>query len=140
MILGIDPGAEHVGLSIWRGKFDLIESRELTPWEFAHWWDGLAFERYDQVCAENYVPQGGFGNARTGMDTLKLLGYIEWTWRLTTGKDVILTTRLDRDAALTKLKARGWKFNVSSNHARDAQAVVVSALKWRVSDLLKPDA
>lgn len=138
-ILGIDPGAEHVGISVWEvegSSISLWDSWETTPLKAAQWWfDEGTLDCFGEVYAENYVPQGGFGNAGTGMDTLKLLGLLEWTYKLTTTRDVTLVTRADRDAALRRLKACGWDFDAGSDHAKDAQAVVVAGKRWKMSDL-----
>lgn len=139
-ILGVDPG-EHVGVSAWRvnliGAIECQWSVEMTPVQFVSLFSDPTYRaQYDEVIAENYVPQGGFGNAGPGIYTLKLLGWIEWTWKLGRNEDVQLVTRLDRAASLRRLKHAGWEFHSSSNHAKDAEAVVVAGKKWKISDLI----
>lgn len=130
-ILGIDPGAVHVGVSEWEDKV-CVDAYELTPGALAHriaegWTHG-----FDVVCAEDFFSQGGFGSANTGRDTTMLLGYLCWDYLMNVGQDVVLTQRGPRSAALTRLKAVGYPFVGlgRGDHARDAEAVVVAALGW----------
>lgn len=139
-ILGVDPGAVHVGVSEWESKRCVI-SYELTPIQFAQRVnDPRWLEQFEVVCAEAYVPQGGFGDGATGVDTIKLLGLLEWLVRLRSHgeRTVILTTRLDRSAALRRLKAVKYPFHdheAPSGHARDSEAVVVSAMRWGAKEV-----
>lgn len=136
-ILGVDPGAVHVGVAEWEDS-RCVAAYEMTPDDFAAlllrpgWLLG-----FDRFIAEAYVPQGGFGDGKTGTDTIKLLGWYEWNVRLNVGEEVQLVTRLDRSASLRRLKAAGYNFAGMGNgdHARDAEAVTVAGMKWSVKEL-----
>lgn len=136
-ILGVDPGAEHVGISYWRNGA-CVDAVERTPAQFAEWvYSDFGMYVLDEVWAENYVPQGGFGNAGTGMDTLRLLGFLEWSLWFKRGMGLNYVTRLDRSASLKRMQGAGYPFVGAgvSDHARDAEAVVVAGKKWRIAEL-----
>lgn len=135
-LLGLDPGAVHVGVSVWEDK-DCVDAFELTPEQAARLIHEGRTHEYDVVCAEDFFSQGGFGSAKTGRDTTMLLGYLCWDYKLSTGRDVTLTTRGPRAAALTRLKAVGYPFVGlgRGDHARDAEAVVVAAMKWSAKEV-----
>lgn len=136
-ILGVDPGAEHVGVSMWEDGA-CYYANEMTPLSFAEWVHATnSLAEFDEVWAENYVPQGGFGNASTGMDTLRLLGLLEWRLRLGYGRELNYVTRLDRAASLKRMQGAHYPFVGAgvSDHARDAEAVVVAGKKWRIAEL-----
>ena len=133
--LGVDPGSEHVGVSEWEGQ-TCIDAYELTPRGMAERIHSGWVDAFDVVCVEDFVSQGGFGSAKTGRDTTMLLGYLWWHVTLS-GGDVRLTTRLERHSALTRLKAVGYPFVGlgRGDHARDAEAVVVAAMRWGARDV-----
>jgi hypothetical protein len=136
-ILGVDPGAVHVGVAEWEDS-RCVAAYELTPEEFAGRVYGPRWlDQFERFIAEAYVPQGGFGDGKTGTDTIKLLGLYEWTVKLRFGKTVQLVTRLDRSASLRRLKAGGYNFAGMGNgdHARDAEAVTVAGMKWSIKEL-----
>lgn len=135
-ILGVDPGSEHVGVSEWEDK-TCVDAYELTPGDLA--WricDGWTHD-FDVVCAEDFFSQGGFGSAQTGRDTTMLLGYLCWDYLMNTSREVTLTQRGPRAAALTRLKAVRYPFVGlgKGDHARDAEAVVVAAMKWGAKEV-----
>lgn len=138
-VLAVDPGAEHVGVSEWVGGL-CITAYELTPVGFA---SGLAsglLEERDIIIAEDYRPQGGFGDGGAGMATLKLLGYLEWTVRMMEPRpEMRLVTRSGRHAALTRLRAAKYDFRGTGrgDHARDAEAVCVAGMGWSAVDVAR---
>lgn len=138
-ILGVDPGAVHVGVSEWVDQV-CTDAREMSPAEFAFWVECGGLNKFDRLVAENYVPQGGFGDAGTGVATLKLLGYLEWTWNLSNPESgsITLVTRNNRAAARKKLQRAGYRFKAygSGDHAADAESVVVAGMRWSVLDLI----
>ena len=135
-ILGIDPGGTHVGVSEWEGRM-CVAAYELTPEETARRVLADWLREFDVVCAEDYVPQGGVGDGKPGTDTVRLLGLIGWVNLIEHGRDVVLTTRGSRYGALQRPKAVGYPFVGAGkgDHARDAEAVVVAAMRWSVTSL-----
>lgn len=133
-ILGVDPGARHVGVSLWE-DLDCLDATEVTPREFAEAVvRGSLLEGIGTVCAEDFLSQGGFGSARTGADTSELLGLLIWTARLEYDLDPVRVTRMARDSALKRLRAVSYPFVGTgvSDHARDAECVVVAGMKYSV--------
>ena len=113
---------------------------ERTPAEAAGLFASPAFiGQFDRVIAEAYVPQGGFGDSNTGVETIKLLGFLEWSFLLMTGRTIQLVTRGDRFSALQRLKSAKYRFTAHGHggHAADAEAVVVAGFRWSVRDLLE---
>lgn len=135
-ILGVDPGSEHIGIAVWDDD-TCVDTFELTPFTFAQMVSSDWSRQFDEAWAENYVPQGGFGNASTGVNTLKILGYFEWYMRMFRDVEVGLVTRLDRDASLQRLKGARYPFRspATPDHARSAECVVVAGRKITVSRL-----
>lgn len=135
-LLGVDPGAVHVGVSEWEDQ-TCVAAYELTPQTMAvriH--DGFTHD-FDVLCAEDYFSQGGFGSAQSGRDTTMLLGYLTWDYVMSTGRHVRLTQRGARSGALKRLQAVGYPFVGAGrgDHARDAEAVVVAAMKWSAKEV-----
>lgn len=118
---------------------ECLWAREFSPDGFARALLSGIFDGVDRVCAEDYISQGGFGSARTGSETAGLLGLVVWYSRIKLHTDPTLVTRLDRSAALKRLQAAGYRFRSANRHAKDSQALVVSAMKWSVKDLVRSD-
>lgn len=137
-ILGVDPGASHVGVSVWDDD-RCTRAYETSPDEFARMVIAGALSGFDEVIAENYSPSGGYGNAKTGVETDRLLGLLVWVRRVEYGDEVRLVTRMDRAAARKRLVAAKQYRRASyghGDHALDAEAVVVAGKRYTIGQLV----
>lgn len=135
-ILGVDPGAAHVGISWWRETehgWECNYSMVMQPTAFVRWVTTTRPGAIERIITEGYVPMTGYGQAKTGIETQWIVGYLHW-WAKMAGVPFETVTRANRDAARTRITAAGYPFRVlqndhSSDHAKDAESVVVAALK-----------
>ena len=101
---------------------------------------GLA--SYEVVVVEAYSSQGGFGSAKAGVATTELIGFMAWsieTSGVSARPRLIRVGRGERHAALQRLEAAGYEFRGKgiSNHARDAEAVVVAGMRWKAVEVVE---
>lgn len=139
MIVGVDPGSAHVGVSEWSWRDELLVctvAAELSPEAYVRW---LTAEigRIDHLLIERYTPQGGYGSAQTGTETQWLIGYSKWICFLH-GVRFQIVERKDRKAARKRARAAGYRFLAygSGDHAADGESVVIAGLKIPSAQLL----
>jgi hypothetical protein len=140
MIVGVDPGSVHVGVSKWSRRDELLVclgAVEMTPTEYVRWLTENV-DQIDHLLMERYTPNSGFGSAQTGTETQWLIGYSKWLCFLR-GVRFQIVERKDRKAARKRARAAGYRFLArgSGDHAADGESVVIAGFKIPSAELLR---
>lgn len=131
-ILAVDPGAKHCGYATARINGDginWIDSGTFDPFTFIDVFSPSVLASFDVIICEDYVvrPSTAALQNSVNKDTLKVMGYLEYTCRHV-GVPLRYqspTAKKPADAIRKKTEIE-WSLTTDSRHSKDAQLHAIS--------------